>query len=222
MRHTFPVYWQSIQFTFYLYFATFNKQGNISCWNALHFLFWSVLSLSLTYDSWVTEHVEKNIHAKDGNYEVTKWYIFICIHLVFTVYMFWLLVLKKRNTCHMGSEMVLYIPLSYIHNLLHHTWVTLCALHTHSHQTAYTEVSSTVDRATRTPAPDTIKCPVPNSGHPALCQFTLSYVTPIKFGSLLLFVDPLLCSHRTQSLFHNSSITKITDVYHQSCFRLGH
>jgi hypothetical protein len=74
-----------------------------------------------THDSWMTEHIQKNAHAKDGNYVVTKWYIFICIHLVFAVGMFWLLLMKKRTTCHLGSDMVIYIRLSYIHNLLHHT-----------------------------------------------------------------------------------------------------
>jgi len=53
--------------------------------------------------------------------------------------------------------MVIYISLSYILNLLHHR-VTSCAWHTHGHQTTHTEVSSTADGATRTPAPDMTKC----------------------------------------------------------------
>jgi len=127
----------------------------------------------------VTEHAEKNKHAEDGNYVVTKQYTFICIHLVFTVCMFWLLLLNKRNTCHLGSDMVINIPLSYILNLLHHI-VTSCAWHDHGHQT-HTEVSSTVDRARRIPAPDMTKCP-------ALCRnWTLVIQPSASLHQAMLF-----------------------------------
>ena len=123
---------------------------HFTCWNALHSLCWSVLSLSLPHDSW-WHNMLKTIYMQKMAiiWRPNNTHSFVSSWYVFTVCMIWLLLLNKRNTRHLGSDMVIYTQLSYILNLLTPTGVISSAWHAHSHQTTHTEISPTVYGATR-------------------------------------------------------------------------